>query len=227
SRARRHLESRQRRDLEWLGLHWDREVRPQRERDYQPWLDRLPTYFCECSRRTIREGGGNHPLSCRSAGSTQGAVRFLLPPGEVHFVDRVHGELVIDPLEFGDPVLRRRDGVFTYNLAVVADDITDGVTQVVRGGDLLEYTCVQIRLFEAFGAHPPSWMHAPLVLGADGRKLSKSHQSESIASLREAGTTAEEVREKLLGWLGQDPDVYDHPERFDVDRMHGHTIIAH
>ena len=72
------------------------EGRPQRDRDYRPWLERLPTYFCECSRRTIREGGGNHPLDCRDRASTDGAVRFVLPPGEVTFVDRVHGELTVD-----------------------------------------------------------------------------------------------------------------------------------
>lgn len=227
SRARRHLEDDQRRDLDWLGLHWDREVAPQRDRDYRPWLERLPTYVCACSRRTIREGGGEHPIACRDRGSTVGAVRFRLPDGEVTFHDRVHGDLTVDPLTFGDPVLRRKDGVYTYNLAVVADDIADGVNEVVRGGDLLEYTSVQIRLWEALGAPPPTWLHAPLVLGRDGRKLSKSHQSESIAALRDAGMSAEAVRQKLLEWLGQDPEVYDHPERFDVERMHGHTIVAH
>ena len=190
-------------------------------------FERLPTYFCACSRRTIREGGGEHPLSCRAAGSTSGAVRFVLPPGEVTFEDRVHGTITVDPLTFGDPVLRRKDDVFTYNLAVVADDIADGVTEVVRGGDLLEYTSVQVRLWEALGARPPTWLHAPLVLGPDGRKLSKSHQSESLAALRDAGASARDIRQKLLEWLGQDPDVYEHPERFDVERMHGHIIVAH
>lgn len=226
SRARRHLEDQQRRDLDWLGLHWDTEVRPQRDRDYRPWLEVLARYHCLCTRRTIREGGGNHPRSCRSAGATDGAVRFMLPDGIVVFHDRVHGAHRIDPLEFGDPVLRRKDGVFTYNLAVVADDIADGVTEVVRGADLLEYTAVQIRLWEAFGTTPPKWAHAPLVLGADGRKLSKSHGSTGLAYLRSRGVPAARVRELLLDWLRQDPSAWEDPGRFDVTRIPKEAIVA-
>jgi glutamyl-tRNA synthetase len=202
SRARRHVEDAQKRDLEWLGLTWDHEVSPQRDRRYEPWLAMLPTYFCACTRRTIAEGSGNHPLACRERGSTDGAVRFALPDREVVFSDRVHGPRRVRPLDFGDPVLRRRDGVWTYNLAVVADDIQDGVTEVVRGADLLDYTAVQIELWRAFGATPPTWLHAPVVLGPDGAKLSKSHGSLGVSALREAGWTPAQVWARVLPWLG-------------------------
>ncbi len=205
SRARRHLEDAQKRDLDWLGLHWDEETPPQRDRRYDAWLELLPErYFCACTRRTIAEGGGRHPLACRTQGAQRGAVRFALPDTTIQIVDRVHGARAVRPLDFGDPVLRRRDGVFTYNLAVVADDIADGVTEVVRGADLLDYTAVHVVLWEAFGATPPTWMHAPLILGPDGRKLSKSHGDMGIRHLREAGVPAERVVARILEWLGQE-----------------------
>jgi len=203
SRARRHIEAEQRRDLEWLGFTWDELVAPQRDRDYAPWLAALGrTYRCECTRRTIAEGGGKHPLSCRTRGSTQGSVRFALPDAPVRFVDRVHGLRIVHPLDFGDPVLRRRDGVYTYNLAVVADDITDGVTEVVRGADLLDYTAVQTALWRQLGATPPTWLHTPLVLDPSHRKLSKSTGALGIAALREAGCAPAQILHVALGWLG-------------------------
>lgn len=219
SRARRHVEDGQKRDLEWLGLTWDRETLPQRDRDYGAWLAQLGArYSCRCTRRTIAEGGHLHPLSCRDAGSKDGAVRYALPDAEVVFVDRVHGVRRVRPLEFGDPVLRRRDGVYTYNLAVVADDVADGVTEVVRGADLLDYTAVQVVLWEAFGATPPTWMHAPLVVGPDGRKLSKSHGDAGIRVLREQGVPAEAVVARVLGWLGQQGERLE-DVRFDASRV--------
>jgi glutamyl/glutaminyl-tRNA synthetase len=221
SRARRHVEEAQKRDLEWLGLTWDEEVRPQRNRAYEPWLDMLPgTYFCECTRRTIAEGGGKHPLECRVRGSTRGAVRFTLNDRHETFADRVHGARTIRALDFGDPILRRRDGVYTYNLAVVADDIADGVTEVVRGADLLDYTAVQIALWQGFGATPPTWLHAPLVLGPDGRKLSKSHGALGIEALREAGNTADALHRVVLRWLGLDGhDLASAVDAFDPARI--------
>lgn len=210
SRARRHIEDEQKRDLEWLGLTWDRETLPQRDRDYHTWLGSLPgTYFCRCTRRTIAEGGHRHPKQCRLAGHDSGAVRLALPDGPVRFEDRVHGARTVDPDTFGDPVLRRRDGVFTYNLAVVADDIADGVTEVVRGADLLDYTAVQCVLWEALGATPPTWLHAPILEGPDGRKLSKSHAALGIRALRESGVEAARIQAAVLDWLGQPPDALE------------------
>ena len=112
------------------------------------------------------------------------------------------GEVQVDPKQFGDPVLVRSDGIVAYTLAVVVDDLIDGVTEVVRGADLLEYTAVQIRLWEALGATPPTWLHSPLILAHDGRKLSKSTGSTGIASWREEGHTPSDVWAHLLPMLG-------------------------
>ena len=110
--------------------------------------------------------------------------------------------MTIDLATLGDPVLQRRDGVYAYNLAVVADDIDDGVTEVVRGADLLEQTAVQVCLWQALDRTPPAWLHTPLILGDDGRKLSKSHGSTSVAEWRDAGLTPADVWQVVLPWLG-------------------------
>lgn len=207
TRARADIEAALRDDMIWLGLDWDREVTPQSARDYGWALEALRqhTYFCECTRAQIRANGGRHPeLTCRERRSTQGAVRYALPQGEVTFTDRRWGRRSLEPGEFGDPVLRRRDGVCAYTLAVVADDIVDGVTEVVRGADLLDYSAVQSLLWRALGATPPTWLHAPLLLGGDGRKLSKSHGSLHIGALRDAGWTPAHVWALLLPMLGFD-----------------------
>lgn len=216
-RARSPIAEGQRRDLRWLGLEWDEEVRPQRERDYLPWLRQIAhrTYGCRCTRRALEER--TCPCPTLDLPLENHTVRFRLNPGVLRFVDRKHGAIEVDPTAFGDPVLRRRDGVFSYNLAVVADDIADGVTEVVRGADLLPYTSVQIQLWEALGAAPPTWLHAPLVLGPDGKKLSKSHRATEIRALRDGGWTPEAVWRAVLPWLGIDGtgDLREAILRFD------------
>ncbi len=203
-RARPALEASIRTDLLWLGFDWDEEMRPQRERRYAPWLEilREHTYACVCTRATLARTGGRYLGTCRDAAHPDGAIRLRLPEGTVRMVDRRRGARDLDPATFGDPVMRRRDGVFTYPLAVVADDLLDGVTEVVRGADLLEYSAVQIRLWQALGATPPTYLHSPVLLGRDGRKLSKSHKSTEVASLRAAGVTPERIWARLLPLLG-------------------------
>lgn len=216
-RSRQEVADGQRRDLAWLGLLTDAEVPPQSQRDYAPWIERLGdrVYRCVCTRKALQAAGGR--CLCPEAGHTEGAVRFRLAPGPVRFVDRKFGEVVVDPTRFGDPVLRRRDGVYAYNLAVVVDDITDGVTEVVRGADLLDYTAVQIQLWDALSGRRPTWLHTPLILGPDGRKLSKSHGSTEIAALRATGWTPREVWRTVLPWLGLDglDDLGEAARRFD------------
>lgn len=206
ARCRDDVEDAIRRDLAWLGVDWDQETPRQSDRDYTPWIAALSahTYRCTCTRKQIRAAGGVYPGTCRDAGHTDGALRFRLPEGPVRFTDRHWGLREVDPNRFGDPVLVRRDGVVAYNLAVVADDIADGVTEVVRGADLLDYTAVQVLLWRALEREPPTWLHTPLILGADGRKLSKSHGSTEIRALRDAGWSPKDVWRLVLPWLGVD-----------------------
>lgn len=209
TRARVDVEHALRADLSWLGFTWDAETPRQSSRDYGPTLARLAPrlYRCQCTR-AMRERatppGAGCPGNCADRGLSDGALRFRLAPGGVTFVDRRWGRQVADPRAYGDPILVRRDGLVAYNLAVVADDLADGVTDVVRGSDLLGYTTVQIQLWEALGATPPRWLHAPLVLGDDGRKLSKSHGSAHVGAMRDAGAGAADVWRIVLPWLGLD-----------------------
>ncbi len=206
-RARPDVEQALRDDMAWLGITWDEEVTRQSARHYGPALARLAPrlYRCVCTRamreRPVPPGSGC-PGGCADEEHADGAVRFRLEPGAVTFVDRRWGVQHADPCAFGDPILVRRDGLVSYNLAVVADDVVDGVTDVVRGSDLLEYTAVQIQLWESLGAAPPRWLHTPLIVGRDGRKLSKSHGSAHVGAMRDAGASPADVWCVVLPWLG-------------------------
>jgi glutamyl/glutaminyl-tRNA synthetase len=203
-RARGDIEDALRDDLRWLGLDWDAETPRQSERDYAPIVERLGdrVYRCGCTRAEVRAAGGVYPGTCRDRGLTEGAVRFRLPDETVTIIDGARGAVTVDLATLGDPVLQRRDGVYAYNLAVVADDIGDGVTEVVRGADLLEQSAVQVCLWRALGCAPPVWLHTPLILGDDGRKLSKSHGSTSVNEWRTDGLTPADVWRVVLPWLG-------------------------
>jgi glutamyl/glutaminyl-tRNA synthetase len=219
-RARRDVADTIRADLAWLGLVCDDETPPQSQRDYAPALARLAphTYVCACTRAASRDAGPDPPRradarrpgcvgGCRTRGLAAGAVRFALPRGVEPIVDRARGRTDVDLAALADPVLRRRDGCYTYTLAVVADDIADGVTEVARGTDLADQSAVQAVLWRALGAEPPAWLHAPLILGSDGRKLSKSHHAAAVGDLRELGWSAADVWRVVLPWLGLTPST--------------------
>jgi len=217
-RASRAIAEAQRDDLRWLGLDWDAETPPQSARDYRPFLEQLgeSVYRCTCTRRAIREAGGIYPGTCRERDLRDGSVRLRLPAGAVRFEDRRFGPQQIETASVGDPVLRRRDGTFAYPLAVVADDLVDGVTQVVRGADLLGFTAAQLVIWEGLGGIPPTWLHSPLVLGADGRKLSKSHGSAHVGAWRAAGASPRELWRRVLPWLGLPHDhLHDAVQAFE------------
>lgn len=193
-RARPEVAAGQREDLLWLGLHWDEEVKAQSQRSYS--LDGIPTWRCICSRGQ-RLLGACH---CRELRPDHGSWRFDPPPGKVHFLDRAWGEQAIDPEE--GPILKRANGEAAYPLAVVVDDGRDGVTEVVRGADLLEATALQVLLHRVLGQKCPSWLHVPVLLGPDGKKLSKTAGSTGIRQLRALGWQPEQIWELLLPVLG-------------------------
>ena len=161
---------------------------------YQAALDTLVqrdlAYPCACSRKDIEEalraqgrerprhGELVYPGTCRQGlqGRPARAWRFRVPPGAVAWTDRRLGAQSQDVgAEVGDFVLKRADGVFAYQLAVVVDDAAQGITHVVRGADLADNTARQLLLQRALGFAPPVYLHTPLVLGANGEKLSKQN----------------------------------------------------
>ncbi|HSK74899.1 MAG TPA: tRNA glutamyl-Q(34) synthetase GluQRS [Thermoanaerobaculia bacterium] len=137
------------------------------------------------------------------------AIRFLVDERAVTFVDRVCGPITerVD-LAVGDFVLKRRDGLYAYQLAVVVDDLLMGIDDVVRGADLLASTARQIQLLEALGGAPPAYAHVPLVVSSQGEKLSKRDQGITLRSLRDAGVRPE----ALLGYLAFSLGLLDRPE---------------
>ncbi|MEZ4390181.1 MAG: glutamate--tRNA ligase family protein [Polyangiales bacterium] len=218
ARARDDIANAQRDDLRWLGITWDDESPPQSTRAYS--VGDLPVFRCVCTRATRLAGG----CRCRDAHHTEGPWRFRAPREALRFTDRVWGEQRFAPDE--DPVLMRADGEAAYPLAVVVDDLRDGVTEVVRGADLLSATATQLLLYRCLGARPPSWTHVPVIYGPDGKKLSKSHGSTELRALRAGGWSAERVWSALLPLLGMPGDAPD-PMRFDPARVPRRHYVAH
>lgn len=160
---------------------------------YRAAMARLSVYACGCSRADL--DGGRYPGTCRNglpAGRTARAWRFLVPPGVVSFTDRRLGPVSQNVAEMvGDFVVLRADGCFAYQLAVVVDDIAQGITDVVRGEDLLDSTPRQILLYRALGVGPPRYLHLPLIVNERGEKLSK----QTLAPPLDDARAAENLRE--------------------------------
>jgi glutamyl-tRNA synthetase len=142
-------------------------------------------------------------------GRSDAALRFCVDAEPVPFVDRVQGAITerVD-LAVGDFVLRRRDGLWAYQLAVVVDDLAMEIDEVVRGADLLASTARQIQLIRALGGEPPAYAHVPLLLDSGGGKLSKRDGSLTLGSLRAAGVRPE----ALTGYLAHSLGLLDRPE---------------
>lgn len=179
------------RTLELFGLQWDGEVEYQSRRTsgYESALETLKsnglTFECSCSRREVSNTGDTgYPGTCRGGVTRPGptATRFRVPDGSVQFGDLLQGACEFDLRSLGDPIVRRRDGVLSYQLAVVVDDALQGVTDVVRGADLLESTAWQIALQRALGLATPRYGHLPLILEPVRGKLAKSRRSLAIAA---------------------------------------------
>jgi glutamyl-tRNA synthetase len=241
-------------DLRWLGLNWDEGpdvggpfapyVQSQRTDWYAAALERLAEqesiFACACSRKDIAaassaphgpdDEGPRYPGTCRQLppGALAGrptALRFRVPPETVSFHDLVYGTVAFRPAdEAGDFVVRRKDGVAAYQLAVVVDDAAMQVTKVLRGADLLASTARQLLLYRALGLAEPQWIHVPLLLGPDGERLSKRHGSVTLREAREAGVRPEAV----VGWLASTCGLADPGEecaageligRFDLERL--------
>jgi glutamyl-Q tRNA(Asp) synthetase len=171
---------RQLRTLSAFGLDSDGPVLHQRTRGdaYQAALDRLlasgDAFACHCTRGMLE--AGVHRQCVSPAARPRPAIRFRVRPGStITFDDAIQGHVCQDVrADVGDFVLQRADGPWAYQLAVVVDDAAQGITDIVRGADLLDSTARQILLQRALGLPTPRYAHLPLVVDADGRKLSKS-----------------------------------------------------
>ncbi|MBL8734133.1 MAG: tRNA glutamyl-Q(34) synthetase GluQRS [Planctomycetes bacterium] len=208
-------------DLRWLGLDWDGEPVLQSERleHYatvaRQLCERGLAYPCTCTRREVEEAasaphetgddGPVYPGTCRgryrdleaaqAATGRDAALRFRVDVDAVPFADlfaRAQPGRVA-----GDFVIQKRDGGPAYQLAVVVDDAAMGVTEVLRADDLLPSTPRQLLLYQALGLVPPTFVHVPLVVGGDGKRLAKRHGDTSLRSLRGRGVTTAAV----VGWL--------------------------
>lgn len=197
-------------DLQWLGLDWDREMPPQRLRSeyYDNCLEKLTkrgeVFPCWCTRGDLKnapnaphasDGHPIYPGTCRKLTPREredkgknkpGIMRLAVPDRIIAFQDGNFGYYEENlSAQCGDFILRRADGVYAYQLAVVADDIDGGVTEVVRGRDLLDSTPRQIYLYELLEATPPQYFHIPLLTAPDGRRLSKRDQDLDMGLLRQ------------------------------------------
>ncbi len=212
------------RTLGRYGLAWDGEVVHQSQRlaHYEAALEILLkkglTYGCACTRADLARVAsapdrndpatpGVYPGTCRDgrpAGKPARAIRFRVPPGFFTFEDLLLGPFSEDvSAAVGDFVVKRADGPFAYQLAVVVDDAAEGVTEVVRGADLLSSTARQIALQRALGDATPSYAHLPLVLGPDGTKLGKRDGALPLPALSEE--RARSTLSLALRILGQNP----------------------
>lgn len=173
--------------LKTHGMQWDGDVLYQSTRDsiYQSYIDKLletqQAYYCQCTRKQIRALGGVYQGTCRNKGLTSGAIRFCNDNPVARFTDRLLGETEItDPHALEDTVLKRRDELYAYNLAVVVDDHEQGVTHIVRGEDLLDTTSAHLSLYKTFDFPAPNYAHVPLAKDANGNKLSKQNHAPAV-----------------------------------------------
>lgn len=225
-------------DLKWLGLDWDeggsaggdRYYQSQRSDLYAAALEQLREkellYPCYCTRGQLHAANAPHRSdgeviyagTCRNLTETERkerektrrpALRIRVPAQEIRFIDRLQGDYAEQLAEdCGDFILRRSDGVFAYQLAVVVDDALMGVTDVTRGSDLLSSTPRQIFLQQQLGYETPEYCHVPLLCAPDGRRLSKREADLTLAALRESGMKPEVI----VGRLACAAGLIDRPE---------------
>jgi glutamyl-tRNA synthetase len=209
-------------DLRWLGLDWDEEpvLQSARSADYERAIAMLAAqglvYPCDCSRAELaRAASAPHegdeavyPGLCRDRDPSRAmkrppALRVRVPDEAVAYDDGAVGHVTQNlAREVGDFVLRRGDGVYAYQLAVVVDDVAMGVTDVVRGADLVGSTARQIWLARTLGLTPPRYVHVPLVVAPEGSRLEKRTQGATVRAVREAGVSASMVIGALAHGLG-------------------------
>ncbi len=258
-------------DLQFLGLDWDEGpiYQSSRTADYRAAIDLLIArglaYPCICSRREVElaasaphaeDGASIYPGTCRGkfdsiesaekASGRKPAIRFAAPDRDVQFNDGFAGPQSINVARrLGDFVIAKSDGTAAYQLAVVVDDLAAGITDIVRGNDLLESTFRQILIYDSLRLPPapgnpgegrgggflPSYIHLPLVVGQDGRRLAKRHGDTRVETYRRQGVARSRILSLLAKWCGvQDwENLVDDPRhlipRFELTRIPPSPIV--
>ena len=225
-------------DLRWLGLDWDQETAPQSQRSqvYDRYFEKLRDlgllYPCYCTRSQLHNVNAPHlsdgtyvyPGTCRDLTEAQRAAfsrapswRVKVPERQYRLTDLCQGEFCQNLVaECGDFVVRRADGVYVYQLAVTVDDGESGVTEVVRGMDLLGSAPRQMYLQELFGFPHPQYGHVPMLLSPDGRRLSKRDRDLDLGILRQNMTP-----QQLLGKLAFSSELIDKDEPISATELAG------
>ena len=226
--------------MQWLGLDYDEGPYYQTHRfdRYKEVISGLlsdgKAYHCECSRerldemRETQKANGQKPKydgRCRELGladTESTVVRFKNPiDGDVIIHDLVKGNIVISNHELDDLVLARPDGVPTYNLTVVVDDMDMGITHVIRGDDHINNTPRQINILNALGAELPLYGHVPMILGEDGARMSKRHGAVGVMQYRDDGFLPEALLNYLvrLGWSHGDQELFSMKELLELFKI--------
>ena len=232
--------------LRWLGLTWDegpyfQSQRLDRYRDFASSLIETGyAYRCFCgaeestARKSYTENTQITEHACTSISHEESgtrarngesfAVRFRVLPEKTSFDDEVFGTIEVDNTILEDFVLLRSDGIPTYHLGVVVDDLDMGITHVIRGADHISNTPKQILLYRAAGAPLPKFAHLPLILGPDKQRLSKRHGATSVMAYAEEGYLSEAVFNflSLLGWSpGDDREILSRRELIELFSLEG------
>lgn len=231
--------------MSWLGLGYDEGpfYQTQRFDQYRAYLQQLLdsgyAYYCYCTKERLerlrteqlaRKEKPGYDGRCRDLdgpptedAAEEPVIRFRSPlEGHVVVEDAIRGKVQFRNEELDDLVIARADGSPTYNFTVVVDDLEMGITDVIRGDDHLNNTPRQIHLYEALGVEPPRFAHVPMILGEDGKRLSKRHGSVSVLQYRDEGYLPEALINYLvrLGWSHGDQEVFDVEELiqlFDIN----------
>ena len=224
--------------MEWLGLDYDEGpyYQTQRMDRYKEVIDQLlaegHAYRCYCSKERLedlraeqmaakkkpRYDGHCRNLGAPPADDTPYVIRFKNPlDGSVVFDDQIRGKINVNNQELDDLIIARSDGSPTYNLTVVVDDLDMGITHVIRGDDHINNTPRQINILKALGAEPPVYAHVPMILGDDGKRLSKRHGAVSVMQYRDEGYLPQALLNYLvrLGWSHGDQEVFSLAEMIE------------
>ncbi|HEX8395303.1 MAG TPA: glutamate--tRNA ligase [Longimicrobium sp.] len=239
--------------MTWLGLNWDEgpvhqaDGLERHKGDVGRLLAQGAAYRCFCTpeelqaRRDVMKEEYRYDRRCaaipadesvrRAEAGEPFAVRFRVPEGDTAWDDEVHGDTRFKNESIEDFIILRTDGTPIYNLAVVSDDIDMRITHVIRGDDHIANTPKQILLYQAMGAAVPRFAHLPMILGPDGKRLSKRHGATAVGQYAEQGILPEAMNNflALLGWnAGDDVEVMTMDElvqRFSLDRVNKKSAV--